>query len=98
MLLSLGRERENEQLLITCEINEFDFGDDGEQEREQEMRVRDTAFYRPRKCCHVRRHLSQSQLNSRNLGSAHVMSVSSRMRMQFTALACMALHSNADPK
>ena len=28
MLLSLGRE--NEQLLITCEINEFDFGDDGE--------------------------------------------------------------------
>ena len=29
-LVSRERERENEQLLITCEINEFDFGDDGD--------------------------------------------------------------------
>ena len=25
----VSRERENEQLLITCEINEFEFGDGG---------------------------------------------------------------------
>ena len=28
-LVSISGERENEQLLITCEINEFEFGDRG---------------------------------------------------------------------
>ena len=93
MLLSLSRtRRENEQLLITCEINEFDSGYDGDGGSKKWECV--TRLFTGRENVATWGEdisVTVKQLNS-SIGSAHVMSVSSQIRMQFHG-AC--LHSTA---